>query len=207
MKNNTYIYNKKGFLIMGKLIDLTGKKFNNLTVIKRTEGKKSWHVFWDCVCGLCGGEKSIQGYALTSGNTKSCGCLLKNNFKNRNGIKLARKEVAKIRNDYERGTYNQRELAVIHKVSQAHISNIINNRYWNEGGTIKPRNRMKNKNTEVMEHKDMGTMGHKTITWAIVDDIRNDFSTEILDIRDLADIYCVPPNEIDDIVNNRSWVR
>lgn len=53
--------------------DLTGQKFGRLTVIKRVSpiGQK---VRWLCRCD-CGNLKDIAAFELTSGNTKSCGCL------------------------------------------------------------------------------------------------------------------------------------
>jgi len=53
--------------------DLTGQKFNRLTVIERVENKKG-NVYWLCKCA-CGKEKVVASSSLTSGNTKSCGCL------------------------------------------------------------------------------------------------------------------------------------
>ena len=53
--------------------DLTGNKYNRLTVIsfdKRDD--KSY--YWNCQCD-CGNIKSISYINLTSGHTKSCGCL------------------------------------------------------------------------------------------------------------------------------------
>lgn len=61
---------------MGKFIDLTGKKYNRLTVVKRVETPKhikGCRVYWLCKCD-CGKEKIILGYHLTTGKIKSCGC-------------------------------------------------------------------------------------------------------------------------------------
>lgn len=58
---------------MGRFIDLTGKKFGRLTVIKRTENQGKI-VMWECVCD-CGNIRTVQGCGLKSGNSKSCGCL------------------------------------------------------------------------------------------------------------------------------------
>ncbi len=55
--------------------DLTGKTFNNLTVIALDETSRKT-VHWLCLCS-CGNEKSVSATALTTGNTKSCGCLLR----------------------------------------------------------------------------------------------------------------------------------
>lgn len=74
--------------------DLTGKKFGNLTAIKRTgELTKDRNVIWLCNCD-CGNDKCVAANLLVSGNTKSCGCLFLNyidSIRNRNkkkGIKL-----------------------------------------------------------------------------------------------------------------------
>lgn len=58
--------------------DLTGKKFGNLTAIKRT-GKltKDRGVIWLCNCD-CGNDKCVAANSLVSGGTKSCGCLFLN---------------------------------------------------------------------------------------------------------------------------------
>jgi hypothetical protein len=64
---------------MSKAIDLTGMRFGRLTVLYRndllTRNGKHGHVYyWHCKCD-CGNEKDILKASLTSGNTKSCGCL------------------------------------------------------------------------------------------------------------------------------------
>ncbi len=57
----------------GVLIDLTGKRFNRLKVIKRAQvDKKDPH--WECVCD-CGEEIIVNGGALRHGYSQSCGCL------------------------------------------------------------------------------------------------------------------------------------
>lgn len=58
----------------GKAIDITGRKFNRLTVIRRL-GRDVWHqYFWECRCD-CGQICSVRGHEIRSGRTKSCGCL------------------------------------------------------------------------------------------------------------------------------------
>lgn len=53
--------------------DLSGKKFNYLTVIERDYNYPVKGVFWKCVCE-CGKEKTVRADRLKSGETKSCGC-------------------------------------------------------------------------------------------------------------------------------------
>ena len=63
---------------MGKFIDLTGQKFNKLTVLHRLE--KISPVTWVCQCD-CGNICNVQSANLKNGHTKSCGCLQKEKTK------------------------------------------------------------------------------------------------------------------------------
>lgn len=56
--------------------DLSGKKFNRLSVISRDYSKRGHGAVWKCLCD-CGNIVSVRGNALLSGSTKSCGCLNK----------------------------------------------------------------------------------------------------------------------------------
>ena len=60
--------------IMLKLIDLTGKRFGRLVVLKRVADNKHGKSMWVCKCN-CGVEKIMSGNNLKTGHTKSCGCL------------------------------------------------------------------------------------------------------------------------------------
>ena len=62
---------------MGKLIDLTGKRFGRWFVIERAPDKVNGtrhSVMWSCRCD-CGTTKVVSGENLKQGFTKSCGCL------------------------------------------------------------------------------------------------------------------------------------
>lgn len=67
---------------MGRVVDLVGKKFGRLTVVKRIEdyvdsnGRK--YVQWLCKCDCEDNNYvSVVGNNLKNGTTKSCGCLQK----------------------------------------------------------------------------------------------------------------------------------
>ena len=71
--------------LMGKIINLTGKRFGKLYVIKRGEARGvSGNVHWLCECD-CGRTKNVSSRSLRKGSTKSCGCLHKNNFEPTHG--------------------------------------------------------------------------------------------------------------------------
>lgn len=59
-----------------RLIDLTGQKFNRLTVIEFIEINKRNEAFWKCKCD-CGNFVNVRSGNLKSGTTTSCGCLQK----------------------------------------------------------------------------------------------------------------------------------
>lgn len=54
--------------------DLIGKKFGRLKVIKKTDMRKGGNIVWECICE-CGNKTLVNTSSLNSGNTKSCGCL------------------------------------------------------------------------------------------------------------------------------------
>jgi hypothetical protein len=68
---------------MGRYRDLTGQKFGMLTCIKDVGRSKSKSVMWLCRCD-CGNETIVNSGHIVSGNTKSCGCLIKEVLTKRN---------------------------------------------------------------------------------------------------------------------------
>jgi hypothetical protein len=62
---------------MGRLKDLTGMKFDRLTVIERDGSNAHKKATWFCKCNCNGNIKSYIGSQLLNENTKSCGCLQK----------------------------------------------------------------------------------------------------------------------------------
>jgi len=62
---------------MGKLIDLTEKRFGKLLVIKKVKNtNKNKSAKWLCKCD-CGNEVEVLSYSLLNFHTRSCGCLRK----------------------------------------------------------------------------------------------------------------------------------
>jgi hypothetical protein len=58
---------------MSALIDLTGERFARLVVVERAENAGR-APRWRCRCD-CGAETVVRGVDLRSANTRSCGCL------------------------------------------------------------------------------------------------------------------------------------
>ncbi len=62
---------------MSYRIDLVGKKFGRLAVVKLSHINESHKTtMWECICE-CGTPRVVRRPALISGKTVSCGCLRK----------------------------------------------------------------------------------------------------------------------------------
>lgn len=61
---------------MSSVRDLTGQRFGRLTVLRRVGSDTRGRAQFECLCH-CGAERVVAGYRLVSGNTTSCGCLLR----------------------------------------------------------------------------------------------------------------------------------
>lgn len=55
--------------------DLTGQQFGFLVPLYKLNEKKWGKTIWHCKCLNCGGETDVIHSYLTTGETKSCGCL------------------------------------------------------------------------------------------------------------------------------------
>lgn len=60
---------------MSAFIDISGQRFNRLTVLRR-EGRIGSQATWRCRCD-CGNEILAKSADIRSGHTKSCGCFHK----------------------------------------------------------------------------------------------------------------------------------
>lgn len=63
--------------------DLTGKRFGRWTVLEKAENRGK-RIYWKCKCD-CGTIKDVCGSFLTTGRSKSCGCINKEVLKERAG--------------------------------------------------------------------------------------------------------------------------
>lgn len=61
---------------MPKRIDLTGRRFGELEVIRLSDARDKYGVkLWECLCHACGKTTLVHGYSLLHGHYKSCGCI------------------------------------------------------------------------------------------------------------------------------------
>lgn len=58
--------------------DLSGVRFTRLVAIERIQSLNS-RAMWRCRCD-CGSETVVRGTALTTGNSRSCGCLVRDSM-------------------------------------------------------------------------------------------------------------------------------
>lgn len=74
--------------------DLTGKRFNKLTVIGRVESRYD-KAHWLCRCD-CGNETVVSTSGLRSGHTQSCGCYQDETASNTHFVDLSGKDFGKL---------------------------------------------------------------------------------------------------------------
>lgn len=58
---------------MTRVVDLTGRQFDRLTVIERAYREGTTRSYWLCLC-KCGKQKVIVASVLVDGRSRSCGC-------------------------------------------------------------------------------------------------------------------------------------
>lgn len=85
---------------MGTFKDLTGQKFNRLTVLGLAKRNSSGQIQWKCECD-CGNIVFATTTYLKSGHTKSCGCLSKEKASKR----LMDKKFVEARNNYRKNNF------------------------------------------------------------------------------------------------------
>ncbi len=61
---------------MSKPLNLTGQVFYKLTVIDKAGKDKRGNIRWNCICS-CGKKTIVLANNLRCGNSKSCGCFIK----------------------------------------------------------------------------------------------------------------------------------
>lgn len=64
---------------MPRKIDLTGKRFTRLVVLREIPERKDGVIIWECKCD-CGKTVYARGQSLREGHYKSCGCLKTERF-------------------------------------------------------------------------------------------------------------------------------
>jgi len=71
---------------MGKFVDRVGMTYGRLLVVSRAGTSASKKVMWNCVCE-CKNQVVVDACSLTTGNTLSCGCYLKERITKHGGWK------------------------------------------------------------------------------------------------------------------------
>ena len=82
---------------MGRIKDLTGKRFGRLTAISVNKeiSKQKGRTYWNCICD-CGNTKPIMAKHLKGGAIQSCGCLQKERTSETNKKDLTNKKFGKL---------------------------------------------------------------------------------------------------------------
>jgi hypothetical protein len=72
---------------VSNLKDLAGLRFGRLVVERFVGVDKGRNALWECICD-CGKRRTVRNWRLTSGNTRSCGCLRSELMKKSKGAQI-----------------------------------------------------------------------------------------------------------------------
>lgn len=116
--------------------EIVGKRFGRLVAIKRLEKKRGRQFIWVCVCD-CGKETLVPRNYLTSGNTRSCGCLKKENIEkawqaNRKEFRVS--ETKEYKRDFQRKKLLNNKLYVVECRIRANLKNALKKRNIKKAG-------------------------------------------------------------------------
>lgn len=92
---------------VGKAKNLINQKYNNLTVLYRTQAKDKNKTNWVCKCD-CGNYCSVNSYQIQNNHTQSCGCFQKIQTSDSNLKDLINKQFYKLTVIKRVGTDNNR---------------------------------------------------------------------------------------------------
>jgi len=147
---------------MGKLIDLSGKIINRMTVLRMSE-KSGKIIKWTCMCE-CGNIRDVASYELRTGKTKSCGCY--------------QRDKAKICKYSDRDIYHSKEYSAwVNMKTRCYNKNAT--RFLNHGGRgIKVCDRWLNSFENFLSD-----MGKKPSNKHSIDRINNDGNYELSNCR------------------------
>lgn len=115
---------------MGKFVDLTGQKFNRLTVLGLGKRNSSGQVQWKCKCE-CGNIVLATTTYLKTGHTKSCGCYNKESASKR----LKSTEFVEAREKYRKDNFlkDGTSLSLINpKKLRKNNTSGVNGVYWHK---------------------------------------------------------------------------
>lgn len=107
-----------------KRIDLTGRKFGELKVVKLSDKRGNNNtLLWECKCS-CGNIIYLQGYSLIHGHYKSCGC--RRTEKREAGVKEY------LKNDMVDGTRKSALHAKLHKSNKSGYKGVMWDKHKNK---------------------------------------------------------------------------
>lgn len=93
-----------------KFIDLTGKKFGRLTVL-RASGNRGIQPLFTCKCD-CGNICEVRGDKLRSGKTQSCGCIQREYRENKDDKRSKKYQIGE-------GSYTKHEVMELLHISES----------------------------------------------------------------------------------------
>jgi hypothetical protein len=184
-----------------KKVDMIGKRFGRLTVIKESKQKsgKRQKLMYDCICD-CGNNHTVCGETLRSGETKSCGCIYIE----------TRGEASKNYNTYDLNTY---EYGVGYCDNGTHFFfdkedyyKIKNYSWWYDGKYVTAHSLKDDKYTTKIirmhrvvmniEDRENVNVDHKNLVRYDCRKSNLRIATDVENARNKRQSYCTPDNPV-----------
>ncbi|MCK5607801.1 hypothetical protein KAR91_38315 [Candidatus Pacearchaeota archaeon] len=199
---------------------ISGKRFGRLIVVKFVDTKKK-QSRWLCKCD-CGNTKTVEKGHLSSGNTKSCGCLMTENQKlghithGESHTRLyniwegMKRRCSDNKTDYWKN-YGGRGISVCEswKNSYAAFSKWAKKNGYNDSLDIDRKDNDGNyepSNCRFLTHAENSRNSRLAkLNWDTVNQIRELAKTTALTHLEIGKMFGVAGNTIGGIVNNRRW--
>jgi hypothetical protein len=209
---------------MGKLINLIGKRFGRLLVIKQGKKDKYGNIYWICECDC---EKIIEtsGGSIRGNRTTSCGCYNKELLKNNNhgfkhGMRNSKEYSCWIdmkrrchninHSDYD--IYGKRGILVCDRwlksfenfyedIGPRPLDDDYSIERIDVNGNYEPTNcKWASREDQIINRRTTKIKGKKE-----ADHIRKEYSTGEFTTTEIADYYNCDRITISDILQNKTW--
>lgn len=171
---------------MARFVNLAGRKFGRLLVLRQSPYKKRGKILWICKCD-CGNTAEVISEYLKSGHTRSCGCLsTKHGYARKErlyGIWVGMKQRCRDENSKDYSKYGGRGISVCSEwiddylafrdwaLSNGYNDTLSIDRIHNDGNYC-PNNcrwvtlKVQNNNTSRNTYATYGNQTHTLSAWA-----------------------------------------
>lgn len=114
----------------GTPLELTGKHFGEVEVLRRAGTTLDGRVLWSCFCHACQRPTTMRGAVLNGSDVRSCGCLRAGCGEANHQSKMTWERVREMRQRWREGGITKAALARMFEVSHRLVGMILRGEVW-----------------------------------------------------------------------------